>query len=335
MSAKQKPEYLQSMTFYDFCKHHVPHVDVDLLINIFGYRCEFDLLNAYDARRTFAEDFSGQRFFVLVEGLSRLCQYMAEDFQNNGGTLHLGQKVADIEYASDQSVLVHTTSMGIVACDRVVVAVKPHQMKAFSVLRPVHDIMDHVSAGKLLRVYAQFPANADGEPWFKGMKRTTTNSFLRHIIPISEKSGLIMISYTDGSDVDHFLTASGELRTDVRGAILAECARLFGSIPKPTYFKCHYWSEGCHYWRPTADSDRVSKTMVNPVRNVYTCGEGFSTRQCWIEGALISASLVTAKLEATRQVRSKIADAKSLALKMLTFCTGPGRRHQSSTISID
>lgn len=62
-----------------------------------------------------------------------------------------------------------------------------------------------------------------------------------------------------------------------------------------TYIK-HYWSEGCHYWRPGFDSDRVSKDMINPLPGVFICGEGFSQDQCWMEGALQTSEEVVSRI---------------------------------------
>ena len=47
---------------------------------------------------------------------------------------------------------------------------------------------------KLLRIYTKYPTK---KLWFKGIKRTITDNYIRHIIPINEEVGLIMISYSD------------------------------------------------------------------------------------------------------------------------------------------
>jgi monoamine oxidase len=267
--------------------------EVEELINIFGYRCEFELQNAYDACRSFSQDFTGgKQFFALSEGLSALCEHMADEIKGNGGQIRLRQKVHRVH--REKSGLLVTTNGKPSHCDAVVFAIKPHQMRAFAIMRPVQTLLGSVRAGQLLRIYAKFPVRERG-PWFAGMKKTTTNSFLRQIIPISEKRGLIMISYTDGSDVNFFLRGK-HVRSDAQNVVMAECRRLFGNIPNPVYFKAHYWSEGCHYWKPHADSDLVSERLVNPVPNVFTCGEGFSQNQCWMEGALQSAERMVSRI---------------------------------------
>ena len=76
--------------------------------------------------------------------------------------------------------------------NKVIFAIKPHQMRGFSILRHVHHNLKSVFPGKLLRIYAIFP-KLNGKVWFNDLNRTTTNSFIRHIIPISKESGLIML----------------------------------------------------------------------------------------------------------------------------------------------
>jgi hypothetical protein len=172
-------------------------------------------------------------------------------------------------------------------------------MLGFSILcgPDIQKLLRSVAPAKLLRVYAMFSVDGDG-PWFKDVPKTTTDSFLRQIIPVCKNSGLIMLSYSDGRDVDFFLKGGG-VRRDLKELIMGECHRLFPrqKIPDPLYFNHHYWSEGTHYWRKNTDSSMVSRTLVNPVDDVFICGEGFSTKQCWIEGALQTSQSVVSRIE--------------------------------------
>ena len=52
-------------------------------------------------------------------------------------------------------------------------------------------------------VYIKYPLRQTGV-WFNNLRRMTTNSFLRQIIPINYQDGLIMVSYTDGEDIRSF-----------------------------------------------------------------------------------------------------------------------------------
>ena len=134
------------------------------------------------------------------------------------------------------------------------------------------------------------------------MPITSTNSFLRQIIPIDYNSGLIMISYTDNDDITPFykdkrsflLKSEGVLKKMIHD----EIQLLFPNkkIPKPTYFKPHLWEIGVHHWKPKCDSVSVYRKIVNPIKDIYIVGEAFSQKQAWMEGGLETVQSIMAKL---------------------------------------
>ena len=133
-----------------------------------------------------------------------------------------------------------------------------------------------------------------GGVWFEGVRRFTTSSKLRHVIPISEKNGLIMVSYTDGVDTKPYAKVS---ESKARGRVQRELRRIFSEreIPEPTYFKRHLWEDGAYYWAAGCDSHEIGRRVLNPLDNFYICGEGFSHKQAWMEGALETAEGVIRK----------------------------------------
>jgi hypothetical protein len=105
-----------------------------------------------------------------------------------------------------------------------------------------------------------------------------------------------MISYTDAGDSIVWTNiASGmkPIAEQVLGKLLTdECRRLFPmrEIPYPSMVKSHPWSSGATYWTPGLyDPNTLSKETLTPFKdlpNLHICGESFSMRQAWIEGAL-------------------------------------------------
>jgi monoamine oxidase len=77
-------------------------------------------------------------------------------------------------------------------------------------------------------------------------------------------------------------------------------------VPQPVLTSARIWSGttrfdappaqqvgfGVHQWGLHADDRAVIEALVEPLPNVYTCGEAFSDFQGWVEGALRSADLV-------------------------------------------
>ena len=75
--------------------------------------------------------------------------------------------------------------------------------------------------------------------------------------------------------------------------ILNDLRKLFPErkIPDYLFFKSHPWTYGCTYWTPGKyDVPSESKKAHHPdperFPSVYLCGESFSLRQAWMEGAI-------------------------------------------------
>ena len=142
----------------------------------------------------------------------------------------------------------------------------------------------------MTRIYARFPINTKtGFAWFHGIHNTTTNLPIRMFIPINEKNGLCMISYSDG----HFATEwQRDFLTDnLNQNIMTYIRKMFPekNIPEADWIQKLHWAHGVHTWRPLVNSELIYDRIQNPLQNIYICGETFSKNQGWIEGALETA----------------------------------------------
>jgi hypothetical protein len=146
----------------------------------------------------------------------------------------------------------------------------------------------------LLRIYAIFPTPS----WFDHLPKVVSHSPVRFVIPVNPKKGVIMISYTDGDDAKYLMNIlnSKDGVSKLQSFIMKEIRSLFSSytIPDPLFFKVHPWNHGCTYWTPGSYNPALlSKSIMHPMPhrfpNVYVCGESFSLKQAWMEGALLHA----------------------------------------------
>lgn len=290
---------LQNITFKTFCNRHVSKNLTNRIINRFGYTSEFEILNAYDAIRTFKGDFNGKKqYFIIKRGMSELCNSMIKDIITRGGKIKLNTQIKSLEKHKDYF-RVYGRDCKFLG-KKIIFAIKPNKLKEFSYVSPILKELDMVQSVPLIRIYAKYTVTSSG-PWFKGLRRLTTDSFLRNIIPINESKGLIMVSYADGTDVNSYYKSGKLLKTNkLKTKIHNELKRLFPEkkIPHPTYFKSHLWTEGVHLWRRGSDSKKIFKILLNPMENIYICGEGFSLNQCWVEGALDTSDKVVKLLKA-------------------------------------
>ena len=151
----------------------------------------------------------------------------------------------------------------------------------------------------LLRMYAIFPT-IDEVSWFSGLNKMVTNSPIRYIIPVNEKRGIIMISYTDGNDAKEWIkqneSSAEHGEENVKELVMTEIRKLFPErfIPNPIFFKQHPWYDGCTYWLPgNYNVEEESSKSLHPLPqkfpNLFMCSESFAVEQCWIESALAQA----------------------------------------------
>ena len=103
-----------------------------------------------------------------------------------------------------------------------------------------------------------------------------------------------MVSYTDADDASRMISYLDSRGEKALGSfILRDLRAMFPDrkIPEYTFFKSHPWTHGCTYWTPgdynvKEESIRAHHPDPEKLPSVYVCGESFSLRQAWMEGAI-------------------------------------------------
>ena len=251
----------------------------------FPYKSELSTMRADIALKSLSETMgSSEGFYVVKEGFSSLANKMKADLVKRKVVFHYNHKVVHITGNT-----LHFKGQSSMKGKKIILAIPSEALKSIS---PFHNVpaLKHIMMKPLLRTYGVFPSKA----WFHGIPRTITDSPLRHIIPIDSKKGIIMTSYTDAEDTKSWtriLESKGEIA--LQNAIMKKTRELFPelTIPNPIFFKAHHWKHGCSYWLPGLyDVKEQSTKLMNPLPaaypNVYVCGESYSLKQAWIEGAI-------------------------------------------------
>jgi hypothetical protein len=249
----------------------------------FGYNSEVDTLRADIALEVFEKEMGDREGFgVCKEGLSALIEGMVADFKRGGGIIQTGSRVVDL--VVDQNMVILKDSTKMAATKGVILALHYDALLELPAIRGWH-LLKRVAMRPLLRVYAVFK----GTP-LKEVPRFVTDSRIRYFIPMSEC--VAMISYTDGAYAETLmkvLDSKGEV--ELRDLIMKDLRALLAknSLPDPIFFKAHPWKSGCSYWLP-GDYDvkeaSVAAHTPFPGKPIWICGESFSLRQAWMEGAL-------------------------------------------------
>lgn len=270
-----------------------PHTSA--LMTHFPYRAETEILRADLALHSFDDEMGTQDGFnVVADGLHSVIKGLAADARKAGVRIRTKAPVKDVTQGQ-----VTLASGKQLTADRIVLAVPVAALRSFAALCSL-PLLHHLEMAPLTRIYAQYPTKPEA-CWFVDQPHTVTNSPLRYIIPISKEKGIIMISYTEGRDTVHFRGLQGAALTE---AIQYEVRRLYPEreIPEPLWVRAYEWTDGCTYWKPGPyDPFEASKEALEPIPGIHLCGESFSTRQAWIEGALEHAELLLNYLNHSRK----------------------------------
>lgn len=294
-------------TFLELCYELFGVEKTSLLRGHFGYDDEFYDKNAYDALTTFQGDFRHDSvYYVLNGGLALLVDALVSYLKEHGVRMLLKTKLVDVE--SGGRVTLGEMTSGEIALrkgnyDKVVLCLDTWALVDLPFLEPLRGVLESVEITPLTRIYAQFPLGKDGKAWFSDIPKTSTNLPIRMFIPINSFNGFCMISYSDRDTArywqDLYLSST---RSHFTSTLMGHIRHMFPecAIPEPLWVDKLHWVHGVHVWKPNADSDRVMDSLISgshpALRGVYVCGEAYSHRQGWIEGALETADRVVATL---------------------------------------
>ena len=297
--------YLRNISFLDFAKTVLNKREVQFVVDTFGYYSELVIMNAYDSIQLMGELGPGQQFYTLIGGLSQIIDGLRDRCLANGVRILRGKTVHRVEYD------VGIGGGGIFAvyceenkrpylCNRCICAVPKQVVAGISFVglgaRGWKKNLGDILCAPLCRIYAKYQVKGGGVgPWFRGFPKMTTNNPLRMIIPISEKNGIIMISYSDNIFAKYWkkIFDKGGIR-----AVEPEIMRLVQlstgvAIPVAISMKMFYWDCGVGYWGVGANNVVFREKMLRPAGDgveLYLCGEHYSARyQQWMEGALETA----------------------------------------------
>ena len=107
---------------------------------------------------------------------------------------------------------------------------------------------------------------------------------------------VIMISYTDDIYTKYWKNLKNN-QEKLKKSIVKLIKNTYNiDIHEPIKVYVCYWDCGVAYWNKNINSDNVSNFLLNPMPNIYICGENYSLNQSWINGAIDSCKKVLNKL---------------------------------------
>jgi protoporphyrinogen oxidase len=282
---------LQENTLYSICKDIYGIKETQRIFERFPYYTEVHVLRADIALEQFTNEMGTRNnYYICKNGLSELIEAMTGDFTSRGGIIQEGSEVISIK--KNKNLIVHIKNNETLYCKKVICTVPVASIRKINVFSNWAPI-DRLKMMPLLRIYMVFPKSKGGM-WFKNIPKTVTSNKLRYIIPINAAKGTIMVSYTDGVYTKEWMKyVTAKEYEKLSEKLLSELRSLFPDceIPVPVFMKAHPWYDGTTAWLPGKyDIKKVYNDILKgPIDDVYVCGESYSFRQAWMEGALESA----------------------------------------------
>ncbi len=300
-------DVLASHTLFELMKSVYGKKEAKEIFAQFPYWGEVYSLRADLALKTFigGEMSHTHGYNVVVEGFGELIKRMREAFERAGGEVLVRMTLKEVMRGEGSCTdCIFDFEDGLIKLRAKKACILALHCDALRRVQGVSElpVLKKLKTAPLFRVYAIFPTNPC---WFEGMEHTVTSERPRYIIPINSKKGVIMISYTDGADTEDYhkvYEAKGD--KGLQEVVMKDIRRLFPDkkIPEPLFFKGHYWDTGCTYWQSgkydvISESKMATRPLISKMPSLYMCGESFSLRQAWVEGAIEHSELVVKLLE--------------------------------------
>jgi monoamine oxidase len=261
----------------------------EALLYHFPYRAELTTLRADLGIEAFKHEMGSSSFIGVKAGYSAVIDKIVATLKQRNVTFLLNYRLTSLSTVDQNPMCLLFNDKPPLYGKRVILAIHAEALRGVSPFRRL-PLLQHLTMRPLLRTYAVFPVK-QGKSWFDTTPKIVTDSPLRYIIPINPKKGLIMTSYTDDKDTMRWAAMKDDAA--MSKAILDELRQLLPEkkIPAPLYFKSHLWRNGCTYWlpgqyNPKELSDSCMRPLPMRLPQLYLCGESYSMKQAWIEGAL-------------------------------------------------
>ena len=288
----------------------------------FGYDSGIKPHNAGDAiQYVMGTGYPSGKARVPVDGMDRIPHELASTFEVLGGMVRLGHDLRRVEVGEGSVALGFADGSGIRA-RRLVLTLPIPALEALAGASPV---INGPTWQRLYRSTEGFPGTKlycwYDQPWWRdgadaptGL-RTTTDLPNRKIFYFDEgpeRPAAILAAFTDYRHNEPIVAlaegrsggaaAPAPLLEAIRGWLAA--AHPGADVPAlPAGSAFQHWGAdprevAWHFWRSGANSDEMMDLAAQPDPSlpIHLCGEVFSRRGAWVEGAMESATTIADRL---------------------------------------
>jgi monoamine oxidase len=291
------------------------------MTDVFGYDSGIGPHNASDAiQYVMGTGYPSGRARVPVDGMDRIPRELAVRFEALGGTMWLGHDLHRIE-VGEGSVILGFADGSSVRAGRLVLTLPIPALEALAADSPIINgpiwqrLYGSIAGFPAMKLYCWYE-----RPWWRdgidpptGLRTTTDlpNRMVFYFDEAPDQPAAILASFTDHRHNEPIIAlaagrsrgepASSELLEALRGWLAAAHPRV--EVPTTAGSAFQHWGAdprevAWHFWRAGANSDEMIDLAAQPDPSlpIHICGEVFTRRGAWVEGALEAADTVARAL---------------------------------------
>jgi monoamine oxidase len=287
----------------------------------FGYDSGINPHNAADAiQYLMGSGYPSGEARVPVDGMDRIPRELAARFEARGGTVRLGHDLHRVEQEEESVLLSFADGYGVRA--RRVVLTLP--IPALDAVAGASPLLDGPNWRRLYRSIQGFQATKlyswydrawwrDGDQPPTGLRTTTDlpNRMMFYFDEAPDRPAAMLAAFTDFRHNEPIVAlAEGHSRGEPAPPSLLDALHGWlaathpgAAVPTPVGSAFQHWGAdprevAWHFWRAGSNSDQMIDLAVqpDPALPIHLCGEVFSRRGAWVEGALETAGAVAGRI---------------------------------------
>ena len=296
---KQNQHILSKLTFKQVLNKNFSPEIVKYVVDSYEYKDLFKT-NAYAAVNNYYKNLrQSHQFYILKGGLSNIIKNLSKKVKKRGGDIRMNSYVQDIKKDKDGFLVIYSngTIKKKIKTKNIIFTVTNKALAKFKIFSPIKKkLIESVRDTPLTRIYSVFD---NKNIWFNDIIKTTTTSPIQYVIPINEKEGSIMSSYTDLDNAVMWFNLYKKSEKKMEDKLIKELSKIYDmKIPRPKFNKVYHWQNGVSHWLPGYNVEKVKSKIVKPFasENLYIAGENYSSYQGWMEGALETSDAVLKKI---------------------------------------
>ena len=183
-------------------------------------------------------------------------------------------------------------------CKNVFLCLPPHYTTNWDIVK--NNLLPLVYAVDTMPLHHIYAQSKNIQEFYNNSFYINTNSQLTNIISGDFNNNWFQISYSGGENARYWNRLKLNNPKQFKQSLI-KCLRRLNINIEINKIKSFYWEKAIHYWKPTYKFNlkECVKNSICPhptnLPNLYWGCEAFSSKQGWIEGALLNCNMVMLK----------------------------------------